>query len=116
VPAGLGYYLGAHPEATAKTLANLWTRYTLASGPLKGLWIGGGFNYTGVKAQRLNNKALFLPATTVWNSALGYDWNIGKIKTSWVLNWENMTNEVYYPANQQLGLPERIVASVTIKY
>jgi len=27
-PAGYAYYLGSHPIYTAKTLANLWTRYT----------------------------------------------------------------------------------------
>jgi iron complex outermembrane receptor protein len=115
VPAGYEYYLGAHPEASAKTLANLWTRYTFASGPAKGLWIGAGFNYSGRKAQRTNNKNLFLPAYTLLNCALGYDWKWNGTPMTATLNWSNVTDEDYQPANQQRGLPGRVVLGLTMK-
>jgi iron complex outermembrane receptor protein len=106
-PAGLQAYLGTHPEATVKTLANLWTRYNF-TGSLKGMWVGGGFNHTGRKAQRVNNPKLFLPASTLFNAALGYDWKIRKMEFSATLNLENISDEEYFPANQQRGLPRRI--------
>jgi iron complex outermembrane receptor protein len=116
VPAGEEVFLGSHPEATVKALANLWTRYTFKSGAIKGIWVGGGFNYTGKKAQRSNNPKLFLPGETLWNSALGYDWKWGGRPTSLVINWQNMGNIEYFPANQQRGLPGRAVLSATTKF
>jgi iron complex outermembrane receptor protein len=116
VPVGEEVFLGSHPEATVKALANLWTRYTFNNGPVKGLWVGAGFNYTGKKAQRVNNPKLFLPGETLWNSAVGYDWTWQGYPTTATINWQNMTNEEYFPANQQRGLPGRAVFSLTTKF
>ena len=116
VPAGEEVFLGSHPEATVKDLANLWTRYTFKSGGIKGLWVGGGFNYTGDKAQRSNNPKLFLPGEILWNSAIGYDWKWNNRPTSVVVNWQNMADIEYFPANQQRGLPGRAVLSATTKF
>ncbi|MDP3069228.1 MAG: TonB-dependent receptor [Opitutaceae bacterium] len=116
VPRGMEAYLGAHPEATVKALANIWTRYSFTTGGLKGLWIGGGFNHTGKKAQRTNNPKLFLPAETLWNSAVGYDWKWEGRPVTAAINWQNMADIEYFPANQQRGLPSRAVLSLTTKY
>ncbi|MBL9188253.1 MAG: TonB-dependent receptor [Opitutaceae bacterium] len=116
VPRGMEAYLGAHPEATVKALANIWTRYSFTTGELKGLWIGGGFNHTGKKAQRTNNPKLFLPAETLWNSAIGYDWKWEGRPVTAAINWQNMADIEYFPANQQRGLPSRAVLSLTAKY
>ena len=116
VPRGEEVFLGAHPEATVKALCNLWTRYSFTSGPLKGFWVGGGFNHTGKKAQRTNNPKLFLPAETLWNSAVGYDWKWDGRPVNATINWMNMGDVEYFPANQQRGLPGRATLSVTTKY
>jgi iron complex outermembrane receptor protein len=116
VPVGAEVYRGAHPEASVKALANLWTRYTFTQGALKGFWVGGGFNHTGKKAQRVNNPRLFLPEETLWNSALGYDWRWDGHAMNAVLNWHNMADIEYFPANQQRGQPGRVVFSLTAKY
>jgi iron complex outermembrane receptor protein len=116
VPVGEEVFLGSHPEATVKALANLWTRYTFKQGAVKGVWLGGGFNYTGKKAQRSNNPKLFLPGEILWNSAVGYDWKWEGRPVSAVLNWQNMGDIEYFPANQQRGLPGRAVLSLTAKY
>ena len=116
VPKGEEVFLGAHPEATVKALFNLWTRYSFASEGLKGLWVGAGLNSTGKKAQRTNNPALFLKGETLFNSAVGYDWKWDGRSMNAALNWQNMANVEYFPANQQRGLPGRAVLSVTMKY
>jgi iron complex outermembrane receptor protein len=116
VPAGYEYYLNTNPEATARLLGNLWTRYTFAAGPAKGFWVGGGFNYVGTSAQRLNNRDLYLPGYWLWNSAVGYDFTWHKTKFTAELNWNNMANVQYFPANQQRGLPDRAVLSLTAKF
>lgn len=116
VPRGMEAYLGSHPEATVKALFNLWTRYTFTTGDLKGLWIGGGFNHTGKKAQRVNNPKLYLPAETLWNSAVGYDWKWENRPMTAALNWQNMEDIEYFPANQQRGMPGRAVLSLTARF
>jgi iron complex outermembrane recepter protein len=116
VPRGEEVFLGAHPEASVKALANLWTRYTFDQGAFKGFWIGAGFNHTGKKAQRTNNPKLFLPAETLWNSAIGYDWKWENHPMNATVNWMNMADVDYFPANQQRGLPSRAVLSLTMKY
>jgi iron complex outermembrane recepter protein len=116
VPAGEEIFLGTHPEASVKALANLWTRYTVPDGRAKGVWVGSGFNYSGRKAQRLNNPRLFLPPTIIWNAALGYDWNWQGHGLSAMLNIQNLTDREYFPANQQRGFPRRISLGLTAKY
>ncbi len=116
VPKGEEVFLGAHPEASVKALFNLWTRYTFAQGGFKGFWVGAGFNHTGEKAQRTNNPKLFLPSETLWNSAVGYDWKWESHPMSAALNWMNMADVDYFPANQQRGMPSRAVLSLTMKY
>lgn len=116
VPVGVEVYLGSHPEASVKALANLWTRYTFNTGALKGFWVGGGFNHTGKKAQRVNNPKLFLPSETLWNAAVGYDWVWNARPMNATLNWMNIADIEYFPANQQRGLPSRAVLSLTAKF
>ncbi len=116
VPPGEEVFIGTNPEATVRELFNLWTRYSFSTGAFKGFWVGAGFNHTGRKAQRTNNPLLYLPAETLWNSAIGYDWKQGGWNMGAVLNWQNMADIEYFPANQQRGMPGRAVLSLTAKF
>lgn len=107
---------GAVPEGSAERLASLWTRYTFRDGRVKGLWIGAGGNYTSPKAQRTANPSLFLDAYTLFDAALGYDWKHGKQSWSATLNVKNITDEVYYPANQARGRPRQFILTVGTKF
>jgi iron complex outermembrane recepter protein len=116
VPFGQLVYFGSHPQGTAKTLGNLWSRYTFNRGPVAGLWVGGGFNYNGKSVGDARNPYFFLPSYILWNSAVGYDWKWHKIGWSATVNWQNMTNVFYIPANQQVGLPSRVSGEVAVKF
>ena len=107
---------GAVPEGSAETLASLWTRYTFADGPVQGLWLGGGFVYTGEKAQRTANPTLFFDDYTIFDLVVGYDWRWAGRDLSASLSWKNVTDKEYYPANQARGLPERLIGSVSIRF
>ena len=115
-PLGYAYYLGAHPQNSAKTLGNLWSRYTIPESLVKGLWIAGGFNYVGKSAGDNKNAALVLPAYCLWSSAIGYDWTYNNRVINGVLHWENMTNKFYQPANQVRGLPSRVLVSLSTRF
>jgi iron complex outermembrane receptor protein len=116
MPAGLSYYLGAHPVYTVKTLGNLWARYNVVTGKLKGLWGGAGFNYVGPKALDSKNKNLFAPAYTLWNATLGYDWKWDGNKMKAQLNFQNITDTDYQPSAATVGLPRRVVLTLTAEF
>jgi iron complex outermembrane receptor protein len=106
-------FLGKHPPFTAKTLANLWARYNT---PVKGLWVGAGFKYTGPTAGNLAGVDLIYPSYWLFNSAVGYSWTMFGKGFDVVVNWDNMTNKFYQPADQEIGLPSRVVATVTAHF
>ncbi|MEO6002269.1 MAG: TonB-dependent receptor [Opitutus sp.] len=116
VPTGLEPLLGAHPEGSVRFLFNVWTRYTFTTGPLKGLWVGGGVNYTSEKAQRVDNRLLTMPEYALWDATVGYDFMAFAHPVSASLAWKNITDEEYFPANQQRGFPSRLLATATIKF
>jgi hypothetical protein len=62
------------------------------------------------------SNTVYLPAETLWNSAVGYDWKWEKRPMNAALNWQNMGDIEYFPANQQRGMPGRAVFSLTAKY
>jgi iron complex outermembrane receptor protein len=103
---------GAVPEGSAERLASLWTRYTFKNGGLKGLWVAGGGNYTSPKAMRTANPAAFFPAYYLFDAAVGYDWKRSGQSWNVTLNLKNLTDKVYYPANQARGKPRQIILSV----
>src|SRR5205814_2303453 len=113
---GLEVYRGTNPQSTARVLANLWTRYTFKHEAVKGLWVGGGFNHTSKKAGIVTNAAVKLPAVTLYNLAVGYDWKMETRPMSARVNWENITDEEYFPTVQDRGLPQRVSISMTAKF
>ncbi|MDB6128445.1 MAG: fpvA 2 [Verrucomicrobia bacterium] len=116
VSPGLEVYLGTNPQSTARELVNLWTRYTFTADALKGLWVGGGFNHTSPKAGIVTNALVKLPASTLYNAALGYDWNAGTHPMSVRANWENISDAEYFPTVQDRGLPERVSFTLTARF
>jgi len=112
----VGMILGAVPEGSTERLASLWTRYTFDSGPLKNLWLGGGFVHTGEKAQRTANPTLFFDAYTTFDLVVGYDWKWSDRDLAASLSWKNIANEEYFPAKQARGLPERLLLSLSVKF
>ncbi len=112
----VGLVINAVPEGSSETLGSLWTRYSFNSGPAKGLWVAGGFVYTGRKAQRTANPTLFFDAHTVFDAVIGYDWKWAGRDMAATLSWKNLTNEKYFPANQARGLPSRAVLSVSARF
>lgn len=115
-PKGLDYYLGQNVGYTAKPSAHFWTRYDMMSDALKGLWIGGGVDYSGRNAGDPRNASYFLPSYTLVNTAIGYDWTINRTKMSAVLNFKNMGNTFYKDTPQSIGEPRRILLSCTLHF
>jgi iron complex outermembrane receptor protein len=115
VPPALAQALNKKIENSAEHLFNVWTRYGFARGALKGLWVGGGANYTGEKKLSIANPDLFFPAVTLWDATVGYDWKVGRAAWSSTLTWKNITDETHLTGLIGRGLPERAWLSFSVK-
>lgn len=76
---------------------NVFTRYTIGSGRLKGVYFGGGANYRdraylGV----VNNTFYFSPTSLIWNGLVGYRTKWQKRTVTVALNINNLTDRIAY--------------------
>lgn len=78
------------PNAPHNT-ANIWTKYTIASGKAKGLGIGAGANYVDKRNLSIG-KDQTIPGYSILNAALFY--NIGKVQLQ--ANFNNIANKTHW--------------------
>ncbi|SDR68214.1 TonB-dependent receptor [Opitutus sp. GAS368] len=115
-PFGLEYYLGQNVGYTAKPAVHFWNRYALPQPALKGLWIGAGVDYQGRSAGDPRNRDYYIPAYTLLNAAIGYDWKVNKAKLTTTLNIKNIRDVAYKDTPQSIGEPRRIQLACTLHY
>ena len=90
--AGQGALHGANiqPRGLPKETYNLWTRYDLRNGPLKGLAFGGGYTYRSASPIDATNM-LYRAGVGVFDGFVQYGW--GKYRIA--LNGSNLADEYY---------------------
>lgn len=74
-----------------KHQGNLWTKYTLPQGKLKGLGLALGGNFVDYRTVSLNTEQL-LPGYAIFNAALYYKVNRVQLQ----VNFNNLTNKTYW--------------------
>lgn len=88
--------LGAPARNVPHHSANLWARYNVPAGPLKGFGIGFGGAYQSERVGVTTNNAatqFHMGAFTKLDAALYYGWS----RYSFALNIKNLTDERYFP-------------------
>lgn len=118
--------IGIQNNGTCKNLGNAWLKYQVNNGPLKGLGIGAGMQYTDQRSavypgwnSTEGNK--YLPAYTLFDAALSYA--VGKFSINF--NMYNLANRRYatggswYPDFQEYlfyqGTPRNFRLQTTIR-
>jgi len=115
--------VGQRLPNVAKNSANLWSRYDIASGWLKGLGIGLGVVYTGERSGILPSTAdrrdLALPAYTVVDLGLYYIWE----RYAFNLKIGNVFDKTYYESTGQTaqvqvapGAPRNVTLSMRVHF
>ena len=100
---------------------NLFTRYSVRHGRLKGLIVGGGLNYRSEAYLGIvGGKYYFTPDFLIANFLMGYSTKIYGFDTTFTLNVNNLTDEVAYTA-QRLGSaqwdrPREFRLSASVKF
>ena len=112
----VAYLVGTQPESTVRDRVNLWTRYSFQGKTLKGWWVGGGFSYTGKKAEISNNPWLFLPDQTLADLTVGYDFKAVGVDWKAALAWKNFTDDDEIPSVRSRGLPSRWMFSLGARF
>ncbi|QYM78886.1 TonB-dependent receptor plug domain-containing protein [Horticoccus luteus] len=104
----LDAYLLTMPEGVptagyTKTRANLFTRYDIKDGALKGLYFGGGANWRGPTFRGnadVNQdgiaEALWSPSYTLVSLLVGYQTKLWEHRTVFALNVDNVFDKDYY--------------------
>lgn len=96
-----GTDLGKRPVNTSRTLATSWADYTIRSGPLAGLTIGGGVRYVGSAFADTDN-TLRVPPYVLADAVIRYDFGHLDAKLKGLTASVNMTNifdRTYYACN-----------------
>ena len=112
---------GNTPNAVARNMASLWADYTLSSGPLTGLQVGGGARYFGKSWADAEN-TLRIPSYTLYDAMIGYDLSRVGINGLGVrLNLNNLTDEKYVAACNSLnqcyyGEERNVMATLTYDF
>jgi iron complex outermembrane receptor protein len=83
--------VGVQKPNAPKQQGNLWTKYTISKGIMKGLGAGVGANFVTERNVSLN-KVQHLPGYTLLNAALYYKWNKVRIQ----FNFNNITDKIYW--------------------
>ncbi|HLP06636.1 MAG TPA: TonB-dependent receptor [Opitutaceae bacterium] len=109
-------YHNAPLQMSAPHLANLWTRYNFASGPLNGFHVGGGVNCVWNQTILPDTPESAHQSYTLVNLSLGYSWNRRGATFGVELMGKNLADEVYRPSQSSRCRPREILLSVSTKF
>jgi iron complex outermembrane receptor protein len=118
-------YISESPVATEvglqnpnapRNLANIWTRYNISGGGLKGLGLGAGTNYVGKRNLSINLTQT-VPQYMLVNAAVYY--SLGKIQLQF--NANNITGKKYWVGGYDYirlfpGAPSNYLATLTYTF
>ncbi len=98
---------GKRPLGVPEHMATLWVSYSIQSGILSGLGLGGGLNYSSdYFYDDLNT--LTIPSYTIVKGSLFYNYVWLRLN----LTIDNLTDERYWDYNGSPQMPERILFNV----
>ncbi|MFX4277083.1 TonB-dependent siderophore receptor [Aliarcobacter butzleri] len=104
---------GKKPINAASKMAKLYSKYEISQ--IKGLAITGGAYYTGKSYGDRANKDV-LPSYTLYDAGLRYKTKLDKYPTTFNLNIQNLTDEVYWTRNNMLGDPRSVAFSMKMEF
>ncbi|WP_323669233.1 TonB-dependent siderophore receptor [Aliarcobacter butzleri] len=104
---------GKKPINAASKMAKLYSEYEISQ--IKGLAITGGAYYTGKSYGDRANKDV-LPSYTLYDAGLRYKTKLDKYPTTFNLNVQNLTDEVYWTRNNMLGAPRSVAFSMKMEF
>ncbi len=103
---------GAPLQMSAPHLANLWTRYDLAEGPLAGLYLGGGVNYVYDQTLLSDTPTSAHQTYALVNALVGYSGTAHGVRMSVDLMGKNLAGAHYRPSQSTRGRPLELLLTL----
>jgi iron complex outermembrane recepter protein len=104
---------GEKPTNAATKMAKLYAEYEISQ--VSGLAITGGAYYTGEKYGDSSNTDK-LPSYTLYDLGTRYKTKLDKYPTTFNLNIQNLTDEVYWTRNNMLGDSRTVALSMKMEF
>jgi iron complex outermembrane receptor protein len=103
-------------QMSAPHLANLWTRYNFTRGTIRGVYVGGGFNFVYDQAILPNSPEFADQTYTLLNALVGYSWKGRGDRISVDLMGKNLADEHYRPSQSTRGRPREVLLTLTARF
>ncbi|WP_418185031.1 TonB-dependent siderophore receptor [Aliarcobacter vitoriensis] len=104
---------GKKPTGTATKMAKIFAEYNIPY--INGLSINAGAYYTGEKyIDSANTRKL--PSSTIYDAGIRYKTKLDKYPTTFNLNVQNLTDEVYWTNQTILGDPRAVAFSMKMEF
>ncbi|MDN5115126.1 TonB-dependent siderophore receptor [Aliarcobacter butzleri] len=104
---------GKKPTESASKMAKISAEYNIPM--IQGLTITGGAYYTGKSyADEANTDVI--PSYTLYDAGLRYKTKLDKYPTTFNLNVQNLTDEVYWTNSSMLGDPRSVAFSMKMEF
>jgi iron complex outermembrane receptor protein len=105
----------ARLQMSAPHLANLWTRYNVARGSLKGAFLAGGVNFVYAQTLLPDAPASSRQTYSLVNAMAGYArvWN--DVHLSLDISGKNLSNEHYRPSQSTRSRPRELLLTLTAR-
>jgi iron complex outermembrane receptor protein len=101
---------------SAPHLANLWTRYDFPKGPLKGVYVGGGFNFVYDQTLLPDTPESAHQTYTLFNAMAGYMWKWRGVHMSVDFMGKNLADEHYRPSQSTRSRPREFLLTMTARF
>ena len=103
-------------QMSAPHLANLWTRYNFTHGTLKGVYVGGGFNFVYDQTILPNGPESANQTYTLLNALVGYSWGWRDHRISMDLMGKNLADEHYRPSQSSRSRPRELLLTLSARF
>ncbi len=104
---------GKKPTEASTKMGKLYAEYNIPY--IQGLTITGGAYYTGKRYYNSLNTDI-MPSYTLYDAGLRYKTKIDKYPTTFNLNVQNITDEVYWIEGTMLGDPRSVAFSMKMEF
>jgi iron complex outermembrane receptor protein len=105
-------------QMSAPHLANIWTRYDLTRGPLRGAYVGGGANLVFDQTILSDTPSQFNQTYALYNVMLGYTARAPGSALSFTFEFfgKNLANAHYRPSQSTRSRPRELGGMLTVRY
>lgn len=109
--------VGSHLESVPRFTVNVWNKYTVTTGALKGAYVGGGVNVMG---ETYVHPSWTIPIKTetvaLFDAIFGYETKLGDLPVNARVNIRNLLDKHYLNGTFQYGEPRTIIASIGVRF